>query len=225
MNQPFVKFLIRKDFFLFRGPILAYSLAAIASLIVASGNRVEMFYLGSILILTVLISLGIHIAFGMILEERTRKTLPFVLSMPVTPSQYLIAKLLASLALFLIPWTIVLGGMWIAVLSQPTLPNGVAPFFTVVLLELLAATSVLIAFALLTESMAWTIAIMVTNNIFINLYLPWLGRFESVQSANKSELIQWPTVLLAFTLVEAVVILLAFAAVLTLQRFKRNYIQ
>jgi ABC-2 type transport system permease protein len=225
MNLNFVRFLIKKDLYLFRWPILAYCLGAIISLCIASINRTEMFYLGCILLLTVLISLSIHIAFGMILEERTRKTLPFVLSLPVTPREYMLAKGLASLSVYLIPWSIVMIGMWISILIKPTLPNGVAPFFSIVIIELLAAAMVLITVALLTESMAWSIATMVANNIFINLYLPAMGRMESIQNANKSETITWPNELLIILVIEIAVIALAFASAMFFQKYKRNYIQ
>ncbi len=183
MNLKMIRFLVAKDWYLFRWATLIYIAAGLASIAIASINREEAFYLGAILILTVVISLGIHLAIGMILEERTRKTLPFVLSLPVTPKEYMLAKCISTLSLYLVPWLVILGAMWTAVLIQPSIPNGVLPFFSVTLLEILAVASCLIAISLLTESMAWTIALMVTT-IFSSTFT-WLALAEIHRLPNR----------------------------------------
>ena len=63
----------------------------VALLLVSNGGEGS-FYAGCILLFTVLISLGIHLAMLTVVEERTQQTLPFVMSLPISPRDYTVAK-------------------------------------------------------------------------------------------------------------------------------------
>jgi hypothetical protein len=98
--------LVAKDCSLMRVPLLAYSAAAAASLVLAAvGGALRPS--GITLALNVMIGASFHILLGPVMGERDRKTLAFVMSLPVTPRQAAFAKLVSAFALFLVPGLIV----------------------------------------------------------------------------------------------------------------------
>src|ERR1700710_2365572 len=95
-----IKCLILKDWYFLRGPIAGYLAAgALALAPIAAGNEAPV-YLGTVLLLTVLIGLGIHLPMATVVQERPDHPLPFVMSLPISPRDYTTAKVLANVTLF-----------------------------------------------------------------------------------------------------------------------------
>ena len=83
MNNFMVKQLILKDWYFNRGVILFYLVAGVGALaLVGFAVNSGMFYMGSILLITALIGLGIHLTMATVVNERKEKTLPFIMSLP-----------------------------------------------------------------------------------------------------------------------------------------------
>jgi hypothetical protein len=96
MNPRVVCRLIAKDITLMRLPIALYTAAASAGLILAALGGQTGRNAGITLALNVLIGVSFHVMLGPVLGERERKTLAFVMSLPVTPRDAAVAKLLAA---------------------------------------------------------------------------------------------------------------------------------
>src|SRR5450432_3638608 len=120
MNFKNVARLVRKDCWLMRWPLAAYILAAVAGLVMTlSGGSVAR-SAGITLAFNVLIGVSFHVMLGPVLGERERKTLAFVMSLPVTPRDAAVAKLTAAFTLFLIPATIAATALaWLSPIAIP----------------------------------------------------------------------------------------------------------
>jgi ABC-2 type transport system permease protein len=160
MSASMIRRLVWKDWFLHRraiilmvgGAILGVALTALPAQAAAS--------IGVSLIMCVFIALTFYLPLTTVLEERIEKTLPFVMSLPVSPSEYTAAKILANLLLFLIPWSAALLGTILAVPSgSPILSSGVLP---VLMVAFLGFFCFILGVALITESMGWTIVLIVS---------------------------------------------------------------
>ena len=104
MKTGIVLELIAKDVSLMRVPLAAYTAGAAAGLALAAFP--ESRGAGITLALNILIGVSLHVMLVPVLGERGRKTLAFVMSLPVTPRGAAAAKLLSAFLMFLIPATI-----------------------------------------------------------------------------------------------------------------------
>lgn len=224
MNAFMVKKLILKDWYFHRWTIVAYLLIGALSLSLLAAASEGLFFAGSILLLTVVISLGIHIAMTTVILERTEQTLPFVMSLPISPVEYTTAKIVANLAIFLIPWTALTVGTFAVVAERPWLPDGLIPFAALVLMELFASYCLTLAVALVSESQAWTIGAMVFGNLFLQAFLYGVSHHPTLGPAMKVDRIVWSLPAVTLLLAEAAVILLLLGLTFWLQSRKTHFL-
>ena len=110
-NQPAViKLLIAKDWLLFQKQLAAYVTAGIFALCLLGMAKGWSFYLGSLLLIVVLVAAACFSISTSLLAERKEHTLAFVMSLPVTPLDFYLAKLLGNLITFFVPFLIMLFG-------------------------------------------------------------------------------------------------------------------
>ena len=236
MNARVIGRLIAKDCSLMRVPIAVYTIAAILGLILTVGFGTAGRGAGITLALNVLIGVSFHVMLGPVLGERERKTLAFVMSLPVTPRDYAVAKLLSSFVLFLIPATIAATSLVflspvdvfraMAVSDRSVLAHvaGWVGYYGIVLGAWLLFFSVVLAAAIVSESIGWTIAVL-TGLIFVvgNLVLQlapaigWIGRYLRALSRGGPAL---PATLA----VEVAGIALVVALMLALQGRKTSFV-
>jgi hypothetical protein len=195
MNARKVVRLIAKDCSLMRTPLLGFVSAALTALVLTAlvGGTVGT-PAGVTLALNVLIGVSFYVIVGPVLGERERKTLAFVMSLPVTPGEVAVAKLLSAFALFLMPATIAATALiWAtpfdipAKMASSPLPLwshllGLLGYYGLVLGAWLLFFSIALAAAIVTESVGWTVAtltglLFVLGNVVLQV-LPKLPGFR-----------------------------------------------
>jgi hypothetical protein len=178
MNVKNIARLVRKDCWLMRWPLAAYILAAAAGLAMTlSGGSVAR-SAGITLAFNVLIGVSFHVMLGPVLGERERKTLAFVMSLPVTPKDAAVAKLVAAFALFVIPATIAASTLvWLSPIDIPVAMAaahrplwshllGMLGYYALVLGAWMVFFSVVLGAAIISESVGWTIGVL-TGVLFV----------------------------------------------------------
>ena len=83
-------------------------------------------------LICVLIVLNIFLVMSGVVQEKKDKVLLFVLSLPVSTTQYTVAKVLANAIAFTVPW-LVLTAANIVMIDVRRFPNGLLPFWVTVL--------------------------------------------------------------------------------------------
>ncbi len=178
MRARMIWWLVLKDCSLMRLPITGYTVAALAGLLLAAVGGPAAHSAGITLALNVMIGVSFHVTFGPVLGERERKTLPFVMSLPVTPRDATVAKLLSSFLLFLVPATAaatslvflspvdVFAAMAAAGGSVLSHLAGWMAYFALVLGAWALFFSIALAAAIVSESLGWTISVL-TGLIFV----------------------------------------------------------
>ena len=194
MNARMIARLVRKDCWLMRWPLAAYILAALAGLaLTVTGGSVGR-SAGITLALNVLIGVSFHVMLGPVLGERERKTLAFVMSLPVTPGDAAVAKLVAAFTLFLIPATIAATALvWLSPIDIPAAMAaahrplwshvlGTLGYYAVVLGAWMLFFAVVLGAAIVSESVGWTIAVL-TGLLFVfgNFVLQILPKLHGVR--------------------------------------------
>jgi ABC-2 type transport system permease protein len=222
VNHTMIKRLILKDWYFLRGPIIGYLAAgAVALLLVANGGDAASFA-GSILFITVLISAGIHLAMATVVNERKEQTLPFVMSLPISPMEYTTAKILANVLIFLIPWvTLLLGALALLTIGNS---GGVIPFMVVLVTEIFASYCLLLAVALVSESQGWSVGAIVFGNLFLQGFMYWVSHIPSIARTMKGHVAIWSPAAVTTLVAEIAVILLLLGLTFFFQARKTDFI-
>ncbi len=224
IDYAMVKRLILKDWHFSRWPIFGYLAAGLLALVLVALGKEWSFYAGTILIFTVLISVGIHLPMATIINERKDQNLAFVMSLPISPKEYTLAKITANLLIVLLPWAaITLGGL--ALLAYPTgHSGGLIPFATVTLTEILAGSCLLLAVALVSESQNWTIGAMVVGNLFFQGFIYSVAHIPSIGAAMNGRTAIWSPTILTLLAAQAGAIVLFLGLTFFFQSRKTDFI-
>ena len=191
MNYSMVRRLMLKDWYFHRWSIAGYVAGgALALAIIGFGNDVA-FSAGSIILVSLLIAVGIHLTMATVINERKEHTLPFVMSLPISARDYTTAKILANVLIFLVPWTTMLIAAVAVVAGRAAVPDGMIPFVVIMLTEILASSCLVLAVALVTESQAWTVCAIVFGNLFFQAFLYLVAHIPSIAQAITADSAAW----------------------------------
>lgn len=225
MNMQAIRILFLKDLFLSRRFLFAYFAGALAATAITCAPNETVSFVGFILILTVAIAAGIHFIGLLMLGETTDQTRLFVMSLPVSLLDYSISKMSVVLTVFLIPWTAMFAGSVIATFAFPWGKEGSIVVLPVIFLFLLSGFTVQLATAVISESVGWTISVMVAGNVLLNVFLTTLYRMPDVAAVTKGSVVTWPPVVLQIVAVESLVIAVALGVAFIFQTRKRDLIK
>ncbi len=220
-----VQLLVQKDWFFMRKPLAVYLALGAFGLFLMSAGSEGTFYAGSVLLLTLLISLGIHLVMATVIEERTHQTLAFVMSLPISPREYTTAKILANLTIFAIPWLILMtGSLAILGFGLEGAGLGLIPFAAVILMEIFVAYCFVLAVGLISESQGWTIAAIVTTNLLFQGVLYGVSHMEDMASTMKGSQTVWNATSIGLLGIEFALIAILVGATFHFQGRKTDFI-
>lgn len=227
MNRSIVGRLIAKDLYLYRWLIAGALLAGIASLAVSrfsGGDNVSTGpNLGIILFMTTIIAFGIFLAMLGILKERQDRSQLFVLSLPVSAARYSIAKVLAALIAFLVPWLVLTAGVVLLTFASEA-PDGGIPMFVVMMTFFFANFCVLMAVAVSSTSELGPIAGILITNVSVPLFLGKVGRLPGVAGRAQDAAATWSPAILTVLGLEIALILLSLGLAFYLPSRKKDFV-
>ena len=197
---------VAKDWSFQRRPIAVAMAAGVLALILLFSNSSGMFYVGSVLLITVVISIGIYLAFLTVVSERTEGMLPFIMSLPIGVREYTAAKLAANLILFTVPWLAAIGGAIAVVLTREAVPDGLLPFALVLLLHMATGYVLTLATALATGSPGWTIAVGGGANLALQFFMYWTSHRPDVAATISGPTVVWVSSIRRLILAEVLAI-------------------
>jgi len=224
MNYSMVKRLILKDWYLQRIAIAASVLGGIGALgIVCLGGQAA-FMAGLVLLITALIAVGAHLAIATMVNERKEQTLSFVMSLPISHAEYTLSKLLGTLAIFMVPYLVLVFGSLALFAIPHGVPHGLLPFTTIMAVEILLNTCLMIAVALVTESQGWTVAAIIVGNISINIVGYFVAHLSGIARGMQGGSVNWSTTASVTLLVEFGLIALMLGSTFYFQSRKRDFL-
>jgi hypothetical protein len=156
------------------------------------------------------------------LAETTDQTRLFVMSLPISLLDYSIGKISVVLTTYLIPWTAMFTCLIIATFVMGK--QGNAAVLPPIFLFLLCAFMLQLVTAVVSESVGWTICVMVGCNVGMNVFLMQLFANEEVAEVGKSNVLFWPNIILQIIGVELLIITVALATAFLFQTRKRDLI-
>ena len=189
IDTALVRRLVAKDWQLFQRQLAAYVLAGIVALGLLGLAKPWAFYLGSLMLIIVLVAGACFAISTSLLVERKEQTLAFVMSLPVSPLEFTLAKLGGNLLTFGVPFVLLLGTLGV-VLRSP-LPDGLVVFATLLFGHILLAYSVSLAIAMAVRSEGWNTFAMIGSMLLVNPFIMLLGQIESISGVSRGEAVTW----------------------------------
>ena len=198
-NFPVIRLLVAKDWQLFQKQLALYVLAGIVALCFLGLAKPWAFYVGSLMLIIIMVSIACFSISTSLMNERKEKTLAFVMSLPVSPLDFTLAKLAGSLVTFLVPFVLILAGTLAVVLFTP-LPNGLVVYSLLIFAYIGFAFCVALAVVMSVESEGWATFAMIGSMVMINPYMMALSQIPEISSRISVDAIVWTPEALAILL-------------------------
>ena len=163
---------------------------------------------------------GIHPIMATIVEERRDHTLAFVMSLPVTIREYTSAKLIANLLMFLSVWITSLAS-FVVFLGDGGMPDGTIPFGVILLVGILVAYTMILAVALVSESIGMSI---VVGNLGTQVFLWFVADLYAIRSVMGGREPVWNSTAVGILLGQLTLALVLIAGTFYLQARKKDFI-
>ncbi|HEY2325650.1 MAG TPA: ABC-2 transporter permease [Thermoanaerobaculia bacterium] len=224
MNWPIVKRLVWKDWYLVRWPIVGCLAGGALSVAMIGMRTNASFYFGSVLFITVVMIAAILLPMGTVLQERKDQTLPFVMTLPVSPDDYTMSKIIGNLTIFAFPWLLLSSGVMIVLASGGPKMRAVIPFSAALIGEMFASFVLLLAVAIVTESQAWTVSVMVAGNLFLQGFMYYVARIPSIARGLNGNGVSWDPAAITLLIAEGLAVAAMVCVTFMLQRRKRDFL-
>ncbi len=224
MSNSITKSLIINDWYFNRVPLLLLNLVAVISLILFSIDSKGTFYVGLVLLISALATSGALLVIITVVNERKKRTLPFVMSLPISFVDYTKAKLISNISAFFLTWFIVTAGTLVIIYYSDHLQNGLLPISSIILVELFIGFILVLATALVSESEAWTIGVMSVANIGISLFIFWIGSLQGIEEYISGPQAIWNSTAITILAIEFASILLVVLITFYLQSRKTDFL-
>lgn len=203
MTRSVVRQLILKDLYFTRWMTISAVVAGLGAVALMPISEVSG-YVATVSLICTLIVLNIFLVMSAIAQERKDKVQLFFLSLPVSTTEYTIAKAVANSIAFVVPWAILLA-VTLVVIDVSRVPNGVMPFWVAVLVYLLAYYFVLLSVALASNSTGWHAATIIVGNISVNFLIPFLLTRPSVEANRAGPVAVWTSDIVGIIALEVIV--------------------
>src|SRR5262245_57598572 len=198
--------------------------SALALGIVQIGRGPLAFVVGSSWFFISLIVLGSMLPVSLVINERKKQTLPFLMSLPLSAAQYAVAKLLSTFGMFLGPWLLVVVGAVSFILGRRDIPDGLIPLILILLAFTFLGFCIVAAVALVSESEGWTIAATILSNSSYGLVWYLLIREPALRADLGSQVPVWNAAVLRVLGAQGAAIVLILGLTVYLQSRKRNFV-
>jgi ABC-type transport system involved in multi-copper enzyme maturation permease subunit len=210
INLPMIRLLVAKDWDLFQRQLAAYVGAGILALALVGSAKPWTFYLGSLLLIIVLVAAACFAISTSLLAERKERTLGFAMSLPVTPLDFYLAKIAANLVTFGVPFVVIVAGTVGVILWTPV-PDGLLVWSLLVFGHVLLAHAVSLGVAMAVESEGWNTFAMIASMVLINPFIMLLGQIPAIRDPLQGEAIVWSPEALGILLAQVLLAALAIA--------------
>lgn len=171
--------LVAKELHVYRWLMAGATAAGFAGLLAAGTGEVG-FNIGFIVWLTAVIALGVMLAIFGVSQERKERSLLFLLSLPLSPADYVRAKLLGLLACFLLPWVLLSAGALGLIAAAPGIADGLLPYGVLLCGFLLLNFSLVLCGALHITSEAGVGGLIILTNMSVSLFMMGVGRMPGL---------------------------------------------
>ena len=194
MSHVAMRQLILKDLYLLRWLSAGACVAGLGAAALMTRSAIAI-NAGGVLLICTLIVLLIMQAMNSVSERKEQVAL-FLLSLPVSPSEYAAAKAIANLIAFGVPWLLVTAAAVVAVIVSP-IPDGYLPFWLALQAYFFLYFGALFAVGLNSDSTGWHAAAITFGNVSVNFFIMALFGLPSVVAYGEGPAAMWTADMIA----------------------------
>src|SRR5690606_38715221 len=121
-------------------------------------------------------------------------------------------------------WVIIASGLMLVISSQAEIPNGLAVYALILMLEMLAVFILVLSVGLISESHAWTIVVISITNISLSLFMFWLSSIEGIKNHMEATSPVWNSTAITIIVAEVGIMVLCLVLTYYLQSRKRDFL-
>jgi len=222
MNRALIGRLILKDWYLSRVPLTLIAIGGTLSTVLLYQGGEAAGMAGLISALISLIFLSILIPQLTVVNERKQANLAFVMSLPISPAEYTMSKVLGNLSAFGLLWTAIAGAV-LGTISLAPGTGGVIPLAVIAALAPFVSFCLLLAVAIVTESELLAMVTMGATNVAYSFWW-FLFRLPGFGEDLKSPVPVWSDLVLTIIGGQITVIVAALALTFYFQSRKRSFV-
>lgn len=185
-----VRKLIVKDWQVYQKQLAGYVAGLLFALGLVGMGTPLMASAGALILLVLLIVVGSYAIQSSIMAERREQTVPFVMSLPVAPMDVYWGKLLANLAIYLVPFLLVTGGLLALILTTPH-PDGAVPWVVVIAMFVLTNFCLSLCIAIAVDSEGWNVFTMLALMTLIGPFIYWVTSLDAITRYSQTDDIVW----------------------------------
>jgi len=223
MGNELVSTLIRKDLYLNRWLIVLAIVGGLLSFLPTLTGTIGFFF-GMVAFITILIVFGLFVGMENATRESREKISVFIQTLPISPTQYMTAKVLAALLSYIGVWGVLTAAVIGSILVSDEIANGSLPISACILGLLLANFCVLLAIGIITSSPRWTTAAIIISNTSVTLAMITLFNLPATQATLDAPNAVWHPIAQAFLGFEALMVLLSFSIMLYVHSRRTDFI-
>ena len=224
MKRSVIQAVILADWHRHRNFILLSIAGGTFALMLLQFGRSTGAVVGSTWFFVALVVLGSMLPMSNAINERKKQTLPFLMSLPLSPVQYGVAKMISTVGMFLVPWlTLVTAGV-LFIVGRADVPNGLVSMLLVLSNFTFIGFVIISGVALVVESEGWSIAATVaTNSCYGFTWLYWV-RDPALRATMGSPVVVWNPQIVTIFVGQLALITSILAITLYLQSRKRDFV-
>ena len=224
MNRSVVQTLILTDWQRHRVAILlSIAGGGVALVLLQFGGEIATI-LGATWFFVSLIVLGSMVPSSNVVNERKKQILPFLMSLPLSITQYTMAKTVSTVGIFLVPWLTLVVAAVSLIVGRESIPDGMIPTTIILSTLTLIGFCVIAGVALVSESEGWTMAATVVANTSYGYGWYLLVRNPVIREGMKSPVVVWSPEVLTIIAVEVAVIVVILGLTFYLQSRKKDFV-
>jgi hypothetical protein len=229
MNTPIIVRLIIKDLLIWRKLILSFcgASAACVALLAVLYHRIPYLVfmnLGFTLLVTPTAALGIVLLMQTNVFEKAKSTQHFIMSLPLTPSDFMLAKLLVNVPVFAVIWLAISLAAFYFAFGLGLLPAGCVPYMTMVFLGIFVAYICILSVSMSTQSLGTTVAAIMFFEVLTSAYLWMILYLDPIRSVIDGTDVVWNSTEITILVIQTVSAMAAVVLALFLQSRKRDFI-
>ncbi|MDR7332709.1 ABC-2 transporter permease [Roseateles asaccharophilus] len=171
--------LIAKELHQYRWMMAGATAAGLAALPMAASSKTG-FHIAFIVWVTAVIALAVMLAIYGVGNERKERARLFVLSLPLSPRDYVRIKVLGLFACFFGPWLALSLGAATLILVAPDVPDGLLPYTVLMCVYLLLNFALVLCAALHIASEGAMGGVIIVTNMSVSLFLSALGHVPDI---------------------------------------------
>ena len=207
-----VRKLIIKDWQVYQKQLAGYVAGMLFALGLVGMGTPLLASAGALVLLVLLVVVGSYAIQSSIIAERKQQTVPFIMSLPVTPMDVYWGKLLANLVIYLVPFLVVTGGLLALILASPGHRDGSVPWVVVIATFMLVIFCISLCVAIAVDSEGWNIFAMLALMTLIGPFIYWVTRMDGIVEHLQADAIAWSRPVLGLLAAELAVIALTILA-------------